>query len=179
MDLIEGIKTRRSIRNFNDKKIDIELIKKIVDISEYAPSWKNTQTVRYNYIASKELIDKLADTVGHDWNKNIIKKAQGVMIISTINHISGYEKDGTPSTTKGSHFESFDAGIFAYSFVLACHNFNIGSVIMGIYDESKVKELIKLDDNESISCIIPLGYYDELPNPPKKKTNDEILRILK
>ena len=99
------------------------------------------------------------------------------MILSTINNISGYEKDGTPSTPKGSHFESFDAGIYANTFVLTCHNFNIGTVIMGIFNEDNIKTIINLPYNESISCIIPMGYFDEAPQAPHKKLKDEVLRI--
>ena len=177
MDLIEGIKTRRSIRQFNNKKIDINIVKEIVDICQYSPSWKNTQTVRYNYIENKNLINDIANHIGHDWNKKIILKCQGLMILSTINNISGYEKDGTPSTPKGSHFESFDAGIYANTFVLTCHNFNIGTVIMGIFNEDNIKTIINLPYNESISCIIPMGYFDEAPQAPHKKLKDEVLRI--
>ncbi|MCR5349749.1 MAG: nitroreductase family protein [Acholeplasmatales bacterium] len=177
MELIEAIKTRRSVRKFNNKKIDINTVKEIVDICQYSPSWKNTQTVRYNYVETKDLIEKISDGVGSDWNKNILKQAQGIMVLSTINNISGYEKDGTPSTTKGSHFESFDAGIYADAFVLACHNFNIGTVIMGIYNEANIKKILNLPEGESVSCIIPMGYYDEKPASPKKKLNDVVLRI--
>lgn len=177
MELIEGIKTRRSIRNFNDKDIDTNLVKEIVNITQSSPSWKNTQTVRYNYISDKNEILDISNQCGSDWNKNIISKAKGVMILSTINKISGYEKDGTPSTSKGSHFESFDAGIYANTFVLACHNYGIGTVIMGIFDEEKIKKIINLPKEESISCIIPMGYYDEKPVSPRKKLSEDVLRI--
>ena len=177
MQLKEAVLTRRSIRKFNDKEIDVNTIKEIIDLSQYAPSWKNTQTVRYNLIADKELIKKVALSIDFEWNRNIILNANKLMILSTVNNISGYEKDGSPSTSKNSHWQSFDAGIYAYSFVLVAHEYNIGSVIMGIYDEDKLKKIINLADNESISCIIPLGYYDIKPEAPKKKLSDVVLRV--
>lgn len=56
MDTIENIKTRRSIRRYNDEPIDHDVIKKIVDAATYSPSWKNTQIVRYNIIENLSLI---------------------------------------------------------------------------------------------------------------------------
>ncbi len=177
MELIEGIKKRRTIRKFNDKEISVDTIKEIVNISQYAPSWKNTQTVRYNLICDKSLIKTIAEGVGSDWNKGIILGANKVMIITTVNNISGFERDGSPSTSKGTHWQSFDAGVFAYNFTLTAFSYGIGSVIMGIYNEAKIKEILNLPNTESVSCIIPIGYFDELPNAPKKKTSDDILRI--
>ena len=47
MDLITGIKERRSIRKFQDRKVPRQLIEEIVNVAAYAPSWKNTQIARY------------------------------------------------------------------------------------------------------------------------------------
>ena len=47
MQLIDGIKTRRSVRKFEDKKVPHEVLEQIVEAAAFAPSWKNSQTVRY------------------------------------------------------------------------------------------------------------------------------------
>ena len=67
MQLKEAVLTRRSIRKFNDKEIDVNTIKEIIDLSQYAPSWKNTQTVIYNLIADKELIKKVALSIDFEY----------------------------------------------------------------------------------------------------------------
>ena len=43
MHAIEMIKERRSIRKFKNEKVDRELMKEIVDIAKWAPSWVNYQ----------------------------------------------------------------------------------------------------------------------------------------
>ena len=43
----ECIRERRSIRRFKDQKIDHQLLEGIIETASYAPSWKNTQIVRY------------------------------------------------------------------------------------------------------------------------------------
>ena len=179
MELIEGLKTRRTIRSFNNKEIDIKVVEKIIDSTRYQPTWKNTQIVRYYFTNDSKKINEISENIGHDWNKNIIKNSKGVMVLTYKTHISGYEKDGTPSTTKGSHFESFDCGVMAEAFVLSCYNYGIGTVIMGIFNEAKLKEVININPGEDIACVIPMGYYDELPEAPKKKEVSELLNILK
>ena len=42
MELIKGIKERRSTRKFTDQAVSEEEIRAIVSAAAYAPSWKNT-----------------------------------------------------------------------------------------------------------------------------------------
>ena len=60
MDLVTGIKERRSIRKFQDKPIPRELLKEVVEIARFAPSWKNTQIVRYLVVDDKDKIAAIA-----------------------------------------------------------------------------------------------------------------------
>lgn len=55
----ECIKGRRSIRQFTDKPIAREVLTDIVESASYAPSWKNTQIVRYIAVEGA-LKDKIA-----------------------------------------------------------------------------------------------------------------------
>lgn len=43
MDAVECIKTRMSIRKFKPDPVPLELLKKIIDIARWSPSYKNTQ----------------------------------------------------------------------------------------------------------------------------------------
>ena len=69
MELIEGLKTRRTIRSFNDKKIDIKVVEKIIDATRYQPTWKNTQIVRYYFTNDSKKINEISENIGHDGNK--------------------------------------------------------------------------------------------------------------
>ena len=74
MELIEGIRSRRSIRKFTDAEVTREQIEEIVDIARFSPSWKNSQSVRYVFITDKALKDKIADeaVMGFEWNTKIM-----------------------------------------------------------------------------------------------------------
>ena len=60
MDLITGIKERRSVRRFADKPVPRELIAEVVEIARFAPSWKNTQIARYIVVEDPEKTAALA-----------------------------------------------------------------------------------------------------------------------
>ena len=99
-------------------------------------------------------------------------------MLTTVDKISGYDPDGSPTTSKGEHWQSFDAGIACEAFCLAAYEYGLGTLIMGIYDEDKVKEILSLPENEKVSALIALGYPDEQPNAPKRKDIEEIAKFI-
>lgn len=171
------IKTRRSIRRFTAEPVTRENLEKIIELASYAPSWKNTQTSRYIAIFDTDLKDQIADegVCGFQHNTEIIHNASALVLLTTVRGRSGYERDGSPSTPKTSHWESFDAGIAAQTFCLAAHELGCGTVILGIYDEKKIKELTGVPEDQDISALIAIGHPAEAPSAPKRKTVEELV----
>lgn len=73
----------------------------------------------------------------------------------------------------------YDAGISAQTFCLAAHEYGVGTVIMGMFDESKIREIVDIPDGESVTAIIGMGYPEEEKTAPKHKDVDEVLRFQK
>ena len=62
MELLEAIKTRRSIRDFTGERIPDEHIEMILDAARYAPSPENLQMWRYVVIREdQEMKDLIAE----------------------------------------------------------------------------------------------------------------------
>lgn len=177
MELIQGIQERRSIRKFKAEAISHELMQEIVDIAAYAPSWKNTQIARYTVIEAPEIKQKLSGDCMMDfaYNQNTANGAPVMVAVSMVKARSGYEKDGSFSTTQGTHWQSFDAGIATQTFCLAAHAKGLGTVIMGIFDANKVAELIGLPEDQSVAALIAIGYPDDAPAAPKRKSAADLL----
>jgi len=178
MELKDCVLNRRSIRRYADTPVTKETVEQIVSLAAYAPSWKNTQVARYTAITDRAVIEKLAGecVLGFTHNADILKGCSVLVIQSIVNKRSGYERDGSFSTTQGTHWESFDAGLAAQTFCLAAYELGVGTCILGIFDENKTAEVIGLPEGQSVSCMIPMGYPDESPAAPKRKGADELLR---
>lgn len=176
MNAQDCIRTRRSIRKFKDEAIDHSVIEEIVADAAYAPSWKNSQTVRY-VVVEGALKDRIADEATLAWpgNGTIIKQAPALVVVVSIDKRSGYERDGSPSTIKGDGWTMYDAGVASQTFVLAAHDRGIGSVIMGIYDEKVVASILELEEGRSVSALIPIGYPDIDPEAPKRKEVSDLV----
>lgn len=180
MEALECIKTRRSIRKFKAEPVAHETLEKIVEAASMAPSWKNTQVPRYNIVETSDIKSDVAvnDTLGFEHNKEIINAAPQLVVVSMIEKRCGYEKDGSYTTSKEDRWEMFDAGIACQTFCLAAHDLGVGSVILGIFDESAVAKSISLPDGEKVAALIAIGYPDQECTAPKRKTLDDLLRFV-
>ncbi|MBO6112703.1 MAG: nitroreductase family protein [Lachnospiraceae bacterium] len=180
MDALKCIKERRSIRKFTDEKIAQADVENLVEVARFAPTWKNSQSIRFVAVFDEAVKSKIAEdaVMGFEGNKNIINGAPALIIIATVDKRAGYERDGSFSTSKETHWQSFDAGIETEAFCLAAHEAGLGTVIMGIYDEDKVREIVKLPEGQSVSALVALGHPAEEPNAPKRKEVADLLTVI-
>ena len=182
MDAITMIKERRSVRKYKQEKVDRELMKEIVEIARWAPSWANFQIARYTLVDDPETIKKLAtDGVkGFAYNIKTLENAKGVAVLSFVKGKSGkldLEKDEY-ATGKGNVWEVFDAGIACQTFCLAAYAKGVGTCIFGVIDEETIPGIVGLPEGETVASLIAYGLPDETPPATKRKDVDEILRFV-
>ena len=179
MDALTCIETRRSIRKYQEKPIPHEVMEEIVKEASFAPSWKNSQVVRYVVVENSEIKSKIANeaVLGFAYNTGTIEHAAALVVVTRIHGRSGYERDGSFTTSKEDRWEMFDAGIATQTFCLAAHEKGIGSVIMGIFDEAKVGELINIEEGRKVAALVAVGYPAETPDAPKRKSVEELVRF--
>ena len=181
MEAIEMIKGRRAIRKYTDQVVDRVLMEEVIDITRYGPSWTNSQTPRWTLVENPEIIEKIAaDAVkGFTYNMGTLKHAKAVAVLSFVKGKSGRtDKYDIVTSENPGRWEYFDAGIACQTFCLAAHAKGIGTCIFGVIDESKIAELIKLPEGETVAALVVYGYADEAPKVPRRKEVEEILRWL-
>ena len=177
MDAITCIKSRRSVRRFTDEAITKEQFTKIVDVAKMAPTWKNTQTIRYILVQDRGLIDRIAveGLLGFEYNAKTLASCSGLVVLSQVTGICGYEKDGSFSTSKKDGWEMFDAGIAAQTFCLVAHEQGFGTCIQGVFDEDKVAEVLSLPEGQKVVALIPIGVPKFTPDPTPRKDTEELI----
>ncbi len=172
----ECIKGRRSIRQFSDKPVSHDVLSRIVETASYAPSWKNTQIVRYIAVEG-ELKDKIASdcTTAYARNGEIMKNAPMLIAVTMIRNRSGFERDGSYSTPKEGGWQMFDAGVATEAFCLAAYEEGLGTVIMGIFDEAEAASYLEIPEDRELVALVPIGYPAEAPAAPRRKPVEELL----
>lgn len=171
----ECIKGRRSIRKFTDQPVSHELLSQIIETASYAPSWKHTQITRYIAVEGEKKAALAKCTNLYPGNGVIMENAPMVIAVTIITGRSGYERDGSFSTPKGTGWQMFDAGVASEAFCLAAYEQGLGTVIMGLFDEEEASRLLELPENRELVALIPIGYPAEAPTAPRRKTVDDLL----
>ena len=177
MNTVDCIKSRRSVRKFTEQKVPHEVLEELVELARWAPSWKNTQIARYVAIEDEALKNRIAEEATIPWNEGIIKGAPVLMVMTYVEKRSGFERDGSFSTTKGDRWQNFDCGVAAATFGLAAHELGLGCVVLGIFEEKKLAEMLELPEGMGVACLMPLGYPAEEPTAPKRKEVADLLSV--
>jgi nitroreductase len=154
-DIIEIIKTRRSVRNYKEDPLSDEDIKFLIDCARYAPSGSNMQPWSFLVIQNKEVIQKLSE----NGKKAMIplaekiadnpKRAPGFISFLKAKGSNLFHKAPLLVIILGnkkSLTADWDCTMAAQNMMLAAHSQGIGScwiglVMSALMDEKILEEL--------------------------------------
>lgn len=176
MNTVDCIKNRRSIRKFTPDPVDHSVIENIVSAASFSPSWKNTQITRYIAIEDSSLLGKIAKDFTPSYNSDIISQAPVLIAVTFLKGRCGFERDGSYTTAKKDRWQMFDVGVACQTFCLAAHEYGLGTVIMGVFDESGISTLLDIPKEQELAALIALGHPDIQPPAPKRKTVEDLLQ---
>ena len=177
MEFQKVVETRRSVRKYDaSKKVTKEQIAEIVDAAIQAPSWKNSQTARYHVVLSDEMTKKVLTDCLPEFNA---KNSEGAALVVTtfIANRAGFNREGQPDNEVGNGWGFYDLGLHNENFVLKAKDIGLDTLIMGIRDEAKIREALQIPEAETIVAVIALGYGNQEPEMPKRKTPEDIVKF--
>lgn len=176
MELNECINNRRSIRKYQNKSISRDVILEIIKSAQMAPSWKNSQVSRYYAVTSEEKLKMVKECLP-EFNQNNVKDAPAIIITTVVNGRSGFDREGNYETHIKNGFQFFDNGLQVENLCLKAHDLGLGTLIMGLYDEAKIREILQIPEEQIIVAVLGLGYPDIEPSAPIRKDVEEIVKF--
>jgi nitroreductase len=182
MEILEAIKTRRSIRKYKSTPVDEKMIETILEAARWAPSWHNNQCWRFVVVRNTEIKDKLAETLivvdpgRPNRAAEAIRNAPVAIVVCAEVGRSGYSsrEPREPVTDKGDFWYMFDTALAMENLMLAAHSLGLGTVPTGAFDAKKVAQILGVPLSFCVVSIAPLGYPDETPPARPRKELAEI-----
>ena len=181
MEVLEAIKTRRSIRTYKPTPLDDKTIELVLEAARWAPSWANTQCWRFIVVRDSEGKNRLADTliaVGDRPNRaaNAMRNAPVVIVACAELGKSGYYKREPwgPATDKGDWY-MFDVALAMQNLVLAAYSLGLGTVYVGAFDAKKAASLLQVPQGFCVVAMTPLGYPETEPEAKSRQELSEIV----
>ncbi|MGK9120870.1 nitroreductase family protein [Olivibacter jilunii] len=160
---------RRSVRYFEDKKVDLNVVKQAYDIAKYAPSACNRQSFQFLFYNEKELVDKLANVPGGVAGYTL------PAVIVVVGRYDGY------FDVRDINAPVIDASLSIMSFLYAAETLGLGTVCINWPNlpdrEKKIRKLLDIKSYEFVIMMIGLGYPLDAGKIPysAKRPNENVL----
>lgn len=156
MDIFEAIKERRSVRRFEDKPVPEELIRKVIEAGQWAPSACNRQAWKFIVVDSDEVKEKLRQ----ETTAYFVTKAPILIFVVYSNRTDNLEyKD---------HLLS--AAMAAQNMQLAAHSLGLGTCcVNNLPVKSRLRKILNMPRSYDPVALLCMGYPAAVPKPLKRK----------
>ena len=164
MDVIKAITTRRSFREFKDRRVEMDDLLFLCELAMKAPSAGNLQDYRFIVSRDRKKIAKLpAVCMDQEW----IRHATGVIVVCSQPsiQIKWYGEQGSFLATQ-------NAAAAAQNILLGAHSLGLGACWVSGFDKEKAGSIFGVGGDARVEVVIPIGYPVGKPEPKSENAID-------
>ena len=164
MDYYEVTRKRRSIRAYENRDVEEDKLKRILEAARIAPSAANIQPWRLIVIRKMEAKQKLKAAYARAW----FWTAPVAICACGITSEAWKRSDGKT-------YLDVDVAIAMDHLILAATAEGLGTCWIGAFDPTEVKRILNLSPEIEPIALTPLGYPAESPQPKPRKPWEEVI----
>lgn len=162
MDILNLLKSRRSIRVYQDKPVPLDFLLQILEAGRWAPTGANLQPWHFIVVTDPETRKEIGKVARFFFIKSsFVEKAPLVLIL-------GFD------TRKGK-YGRYDVTLAGGNMMTMATNLGLGTCWIGAFDEPKVKETLGIPKPIEVIALITLGYPDEKAETPSRVELEKIV----
>ena len=156
MDFETLCKERYSVRKFSSKTIENELLKKVLEVGNTAPSAKNENPVRLIICKSDDALDKAKEC------SPCVYGAPVVIIVCVDKNVCW----NSPTDDRSS--DDIDATLVGSQIMLSATENGLGTCFVLRFDPQKTKAFFSIPENIKPVFFLPIGYPAEDCTPNER-----------
>ncbi len=149
MNVLEAIKTRRSVRAYSSRSIPGEVMQRMRQALRFAPSACNYQPYHFIFVVQAELRRRL----GQIANDQLWIADAPVIIVAC-----GFPEQAYKGMGGYGNSAEIDVAIVMDHLTLAAVADGLGTCWIGAFNEAGVKELLRVPAEAKVVAMTPLGY---------------------
>jgi nitroreductase len=166
MDVLDAVRTRKSVRKYLSKPVEKEKLTVILEAGRLAPSASNRQEWRFVVVSDGVTKRKLAEAA----NNQVFIGEAAVVIVACA------ETDGHVMRC-GQACYPIDVAIALDHVTLAAVELGLGTCWIGAFDERRVKQILGIPAEVRVVALMPLGYPSDSSMAKKNRLPfDEIVK---
>ena len=148
----DPILSRRSVRKFKDTPVEREIIEKLLEAADAAPSACNKRPVKFYAVTNKEKLEEISAS-------GRFTKMKAPLVIVVVGNL----RKALPMQL--ADYWIHDAGAATENILIKATALGLGSCWCGVHPQkrvmTKVSAALGLDEKEIPFAIVKLGYPDE------------------
>lgn len=180
MNVLEAIRTRRSIRLFTDKPVEEDKLRLVLEAARLAPSAGNRQPWRFIVVLDpivREEIKRVKEKYRPRPKPEAKLPSRRSPLDTAPVIIVGC---AVPNESfPGTEFWKIDVAIALQNLVLAAHSLGLGTCWIGVHhEEEELKKILGAPEEIRIVAMVALGYPAEEKEPvtDRKPLEDIVYR---
>lgn len=164
MDFLELAEKRYSVRAYQDKPVEEEKIKMVLEAARLAPTAANRQPFRLLIIPTKGRQDQLGRIYPRDW----FVQAPYIIGICAVSSEAWVRRDGRS-------YSVVDATIAMDHLILAAAFLGLGTCWVAAFDEAAAREVLQIPAEWDPVAFTPLGYPADSWQPKKRRSLEDLV----
>ena len=197
MDIIEAVKTRKSIRKYEREDVDLNLIKKIIEISVNSPSGGNAQNWFTYIIKNKDILNRMRSEVETVYKKVTGKDAPSVyaffneapVVLAVVQKpYIGSLDDILEKADKNRNYDRkfiVNPGLqgvssFITHVLLVAHNEGLGACWMTgpLIAKPEIESMLGVKKPDNLVALIPIGKPVARQSKSSRMDVGEVIKII-
>lgn len=190
--VIEALISRRSVRVYQKRVLEKELVEQIVEAGRYAPSGGNCQTTKFIVIRSGQVLDELQQLVQAEFARMEVYDGmyKSIRASITASKRGGYRfAYDAPVLVVLANLREYgnamaDCSAAAENMLVAAHSAGIGACwinqLKWLGEHEAIRKFMRrlgLADDEIICAAVSLGYSAEGEKQPLERTGNKVIYI--
>jgi len=168
MDVLEAIKSRRSIRAFKNQDVPAEIVEELIDAARWAPSAGNIQPWEFIIVQKPKIKRKLVEAA---LGQTFIEEAPVVIVVC-----ANEERSSQGYGVRGETLYCIqDIAAAIQNIHLTAYSLGLGTCWVGAFGEEETREILKIPRGIRPVAIIPVGYPAEAPTARSRRPISQIV----
>jgi len=161
MDILDLIKSRRTIKHFLPKFVSWDNVSRIIDAGRHAPSSGNIQNWKFIVVYEPDQKQEIAQLAYEQYDI-----AQAAVLIVVCNEVTKAERY---YGLRGERLYSIqNCAAATQNMLLEAQSLGLGSAWIGAFDEEALRGSCGIPDDVRPQAIVAVGYARDVPPKPPK-----------
>jgi nitroreductase len=165
-ECLDAIYQRRSVRTFKSDLIDRDIITKLLQDAQMAPSAGNLQARDFIVVTDSSIKEKLSKAA---LDQKFLVQAPVVIVLC-----ANIPRSSRVYGSRGELYSIQDATASVMVLMLAAHEMGLATCWVGAFNEKNVAKILMIPPDIRPLCMVPLGYPAETPPTPERMQSTHI-----